>query len=95
MKGLSEGVEIMRHIGLKLLAGLLMVISTPSWAGLVSLDLVEDVSPFGYISLASLGAVPLGCPSDCDDGGFELSVPSFGYAGVTYTDVILSGKSVV
>lgn len=79
----------MRHIGLKLLAGLLMVISTPSWAGLVSLDLVEDPSPFGYVPLASFVA-PLGCPSNCDDGGFTLSVPSFGYAGQTYTDVILS-----
>lgn len=54
------------------------------------LDVSPDPAPFGYFPLASLGVAPFGCPSNCDDGGFILNVPAFGYNGQTYSQVIWS-----
>lgn len=59
-------------------------------AGVPVLDVSPDPSPFGYVSLASLGVAPFGCPSNCDDGGFGLNVPPFHYNGQTYSQVIWS-----
>jgi hypothetical protein len=59
-------------------------------AGTPVVELTEESAPFGYFSLASLGVGPFGCPSNCDDGGFILNVPSFGYLGNTYNQVIWS-----
>lgn len=73
----------------KLLVFLLLAASTPSWAAPI-LDIVEDSSPFGFVALADLGVAPFGCPSDCNDGGFLINIPSFGYAGDLYSQVIWS-----
>ena len=55
------------------------------------LDLTASPSPFGYLPLASFGVAPLGCPSNCDDGGFIFTgLPAFDYNGNTYTDFIMS-----
>lgn len=64
-----------------------------SWAGTLAqseLQMAESASPFGFFPLASLGVAPFGCPSNCDDGGFTINVPSFVYNGETYSDVIMS-----
>jgi hypothetical protein len=46
-------------------------------------------APFGYVPLSAFFA-PLGCPSNCDDGGFLFNVPSFTYNGASYSSLILS-----
>ena len=64
-----------------------------SWTGELDpggLDVSASPSPFGYFSLAGLGVPPFGCPSNCDDGGFGLGVPSFTFNGVSHTSVIWS-----
>jgi subtilisin family serine protease len=64
-----------------------------SWSGTLDqggLQVNPGLAPFGYFSLASLGVAPFGCPSDCDDGGFILNVPSFTFNGASYSQVIWS-----
>ena len=64
-----------------------------TWSGTLDpggLDLTASPSPFGYFPLASLGVAPFSCPSNCDDGGFVLNVPSFVYNGQSYGQVIWS-----
>ncbi|HEY5643966.1 MAG TPA: S8 family serine peptidase [Woeseiaceae bacterium] len=67
---------------------------TLAWSGMLDsggLDLTASPSPFGYLPLASFGVAPLGCPSNCDDGGFIFTgLPAFDYNGNTYTDFIMS-----
>ena len=63
------------------------------WQGTLKpggVELETSAAPFGYFSLASLGVAPFGCPSNCDDGGVTLTVPTFRYNGQTYTSVIWS-----
>ncbi|MBS3796745.1 S8 family serine peptidase [Pseudoalteromonas sp. BDTF-M6] len=64
-----------------------------SWSGTLNtsgLAVNASPAPFGYVSLASLGVNPFGCPGNCDDGGTILNVPSFTYNGEQYSSVIWS-----
>jgi uncharacterized repeat protein (TIGR01451 family) len=65
-----------------------------AWSGTLDpggLDLAVSPAPFGFLPLASLGVGPLGCPSNCDDGGFIFGgLPAFNYNGNTFTDIIMS-----
>lgn len=65
-----------------------------AWSGTLDpggLALATSTAPFGFLPLASLGVGPLGCPSNCDDGGFIFGgLPPFDYNGNTYTDLIMS-----
>ncbi|MFT5136133.1 MAG: putative repeat protein (TIGR01451 family), partial [Arenicella sp.] len=47
-------------------------------------------APFGYFPLSFFGITPLGCPGNCDDGGFAFNVPAYVFNGQTYTSVIMS-----
>jgi len=49
----------------------------------------------GFLSLGSIGVDPLGCPSNCDDGGFTLSGFNIRYQGQDYDTVTLSVNGVV
>jgi uncharacterized repeat protein (TIGR01451 family) len=63
-----------------------------NWSGTLDegeLQLTEAGAPLGFFSIASF-VLPFGCPSNCDDGGFGIDVPSFVYNGQTYDSVILS-----
>lgn len=65
-----------------------------TWSGMLDpggLALAASPSPFGFLPLAAFGVTPLGCPSNCDDGGFIFGgLPAFNYNGNTYTDIIMS-----
>ena len=65
-----------------------------TWEGTLDTSLIAvsaSPAPFGYVSLAGMGVTPVGCPSNCDDGGFVFSgLPSFTYNGVTYDSAIFS-----
>jgi len=65
-----------------------------TWEGTLdtsSIAMSASPSPFGYVSLAGFGITPLGCPSNCDDGGFIFSgLPPFTYNGMSYDSVLLS-----
>lgn len=66
---------------------------TLNWSGTLDpggLQLTISPAPFGFIPLAALGVAPFGCPSNCDDGGVILNVPSFVYNGQSYSRVIWS-----
>jgi hypothetical protein len=63
-----------------------------TWVGELDpggLSVSPSPSPFGYLPLSGFFA-PLGCPSNCDDGGFVFGVPAFTYNGATYSSLILS-----
>ncbi len=69
-----------------------------SWTGMLdvsSFGLSASPSPFGFFPLASIGVTPFACPSNCDDGGFILNVPSFVYKGQSYNQVIWSVNGTV
>lgn len=66
---------------------------TLTWEGVLDtgkLEINSGESPAGFISLASFGVAPVGCPDNCDDGGISLTVPSFVYNGKTYNSVLWS-----
>jgi uncharacterized repeat protein (TIGR01451 family) len=58
--------------------------------GSISVDAAPGTSPAGFLPLSIFGIAPVGCPSNCDDGGWIFGVPAFTYNGETYTDVIVS-----
>lgn len=64
-----------------------------TWIGKLEpgqLTLEPSSAPFGYVPLSEF-TEPYGCPrSSCDDGAVVLKVPSFVYAGETYTEVVWS-----
>ncbi|GLS24965.1 S8 family serine peptidase [Marinibactrum halimedae] len=65
---------------------------TLSWSGILqagSLAINESPAPFGYVPMSDF-TTPFGCPSNCDDGGFVLNVPTFTYNGESYSQVIWS-----
>jgi uncharacterized repeat protein (TIGR01451 family) len=49
----------------------------------------------GFLSLGSLGVPPLGCPSNCDDGGFIVDGFNIHYQGQDYDTVIMSVNGVL
>ena len=53
-------------------------------------SIVQEPSPFGYVSLASLGVPPAPKPSNPDDGALAVSGLDFQFAGQTYQEVIWS-----
>jgi len=63
-----------------------------SWTGELDPGLF-DVSAGGgitnYVPLSQF-TTPIGFPSNCDDGAFAVTVPSFTYNGVSHTSVIFS-----
>ncbi|MCZ6772722.1 MAG: S8 family serine peptidase [Proteobacteria bacterium] len=66
---------------------------TLTWSGTLdpgSLQLTDTgpPAPLGFFSISFID--PFGCPSNCDDGGFIVNVPSFVYNGQTHSQVILS-----
>lgn len=65
-----------------------------TWSGRLArggLELNSTTSaPSGFLPLADFGIAPQGCPSNCDDGGIILNVPTFVYNGQSYSDVIMS-----
>ncbi len=66
--------------------------NTLTWSGELDpggLQLTESPAPLGFFSIAAF-VPPFGCPSNCDDGGFIVNVPSFVYNGETHSQVILS-----
>ncbi len=65
---------------------------TLTWSGTLDeggLQLSPGSSPFGYFPLSTFFA-PFSLPSNCDDGGFILNVPTFEYNGQSYSQVIWS-----
>jgi uncharacterized repeat protein (TIGR01451 family) len=44
----------------------------------------------GYVPLAAFGIPPLGCPANCDDGGFVISGLDITYLGQPVNEAILS-----
>lgn len=63
-------------------------------ASLGSIDIVQSDAPLGFFSISGLvGAI--GCPADCDDGGFVFNVPAFAYAGAIHTSIIASVNGTV
>jgi uncharacterized repeat protein (TIGR01451 family) len=65
---------------------------TLTWMGEIGPSTMNIITGtrFGYISLASLGVAPFGCPSNCDEGGFIIGGLNFYYMGEHYTNVIWS-----
>ncbi len=66
---------------------------TLSWTGEVppSSITIAEMLPFeGYLSLGGLGVTPLGCPSNCDEGGWILTGLDLNYLGVQYDTAIMS-----
>jgi uncharacterized repeat protein (TIGR01451 family) len=64
-----------------------------TWSGILdstSGELIESASPFGFIAMASLGATPLGCPEDCDDGAWLIKNLNITYFGKTYDTAAIS-----
>ena len=64
-----------------------------SWTGMLdgqTLQLDASPSPFGFFSPGALGIMPLGCPSNCDDGGFAITGLDITYLGQHYTTAIMS-----
>ncbi|MBT8078656.1 MAG: S8 family serine peptidase, partial [Gammaproteobacteria bacterium] len=64
-----------------------------TWSGTLdvgSFGVSPSSAPLGYFSLPGIGVMPFGCPSNCDDGGFILNVPTFTFNGATYNQVIWS-----
>ncbi|NEZ02621.1 S8 family serine peptidase [Wenzhouxiangella sp. XN201] len=70
---------------------------TLDWSGaLTGADLrLEAADPGAYLSLAGLGVTPFTVPSNCDDGGFFVDVPTFSYLGNAYSRVIFSVNGTV
>jgi uncharacterized repeat protein (TIGR01451 family) len=69
-----------------------------TWSGRLDAatqSLVPSPSPFGFVPLGSLGVTPLGCPSNCDDGGFIIGGFNITYQGQTYNEVIMSVNGTV
>lgn len=64
-------------------------------AGAPSVDVTEDPSPFGYVSMASLSIPPFDFPSDLDEGGWIVDGFDFYYLGEHYTEVIWSTNGTV
>ena len=61
---------------------------TVTQSGAGSIEVIESSSPFGYVSLASLGATPFECPSlACDNTGWEISGLDFYWLGKHYDTV--------
>lgn len=71
-------------------AAILCLAAGQTQATLLSLELEEHPSPFGFLPLASLGVAAFACPADCDDGGVALNLPAFAFAGSSYSSVIWS-----
>ncbi|MFK8014227.1 MAG: S8 family serine peptidase [Gammaproteobacteria bacterium] len=76
---------------------------TLTWAGTLDtggINVVGDPfppagSPFGYVDLANFVA-PLGCSTVCDDTSITLNgLPSFTFAGSSYTDIIISSNGFI
>lgn len=56
-----------------------------------TLDVSPGAAPSGYLPLAAFGVAPFACPSNCDDGGWIITLPEpFNYMGQTYNQVIWS-----
>jgi subtilisin family serine protease len=58
-------------------------------AGTPGVDVTPDAL-YGYLPLAGFGFPPVGCPSDCDDGGWIISGMDIDYLGQHYTSGIWS-----
>lgn len=61
----------------------------------VTLSIGPSPAPMGYVSLGAEGVTPLGCPGNCDDGGFIVSGLDITYLGEQYADGILSVNGVL
>ncbi|WP_371375107.1 S8 family serine peptidase [Thalassotalea aquiviva] len=56
-----------------------------------NMSLVPSPAPFGFYPLSWLGVAPLSLPGNCDDGGSIFQgLPSFDFAGNSYSSVIMS-----
>ncbi|WP_258870893.1 MULTISPECIES: DUF11 domain-containing protein [unclassified Wenzhouxiangella] len=67
--------------------------NTLAWSGEfagAALEISSGTSPFGYLPLGDLDVTPLGCPNNCDEGGFIFSGLDFFYMGEHYTQAIMS-----
>ncbi len=67
--------------------------NTLAWSGPFAggeLEINTGTSPFGYLPLGDLDVTPLGCPNNCDEGGFVFSGLDFFYMGKHYTEAIMS-----
>ncbi|MES2673811.1 MAG: S8 family serine peptidase [Pseudomonadota bacterium] len=64
-----------------------------TWSGILDAStgsLIESASPFGFVPMSALGVEPLGCPNNCDDGGWLVNNVNISYFGKTYNEILVS-----